>query len=220
MQELNFLDESATGGPSLKHAKRRNGGYWGWIRSRLAVWQLLPALCTPRASTNPSFFCVPERLLQRLPPSQNAVENRPEPAKQLIATQPRVEMRDLHTSGSHPTGKLEICAGPEAPGHHRGSPSCARRAGAESASGLVGRTGALKSCPNARGRADLPDMPNQPAGLCVCVAPLRAGGRAQQGARWPAALCQRSPRTFHLHPDPGRPLLNLHLCLRNSRPAR
>ena len=86
--------------------------------------------------------------------------------------------------------------------------------------GLEGRVGALKSCPNAGGRADMPDMPNQPGGLCACVALWRAGGRAQQGARWPPALSQRSPRTFHLHPDPGRPLLNLPLRLRCWHPSK
>ena len=44
--------------------------------------------------------------------------------------------------------------------------------------------------------------------------------RAEEGARKPPALSQRSPLTFHLHPDPGRTLLNLRLCLRNWRPAQ
>ena len=154
------------------------------------------------------------RLLRHLTPSQNAVENRPEPAKQLIWTQPGVWMGDLHTAGSHPARKLGLCAAREGPERHQRSPSCARQAGNGRLTGLEGRVGALKSCPNAGGRADMPDMPNQPGGLCACVALWRAGGRAQQGARWPPALSQRSPRTFHLHPDPGRPLLNLPLRLR------
>ena len=126
----------------------------------------------------------------------------------------------LYTAGSHPARKLGLCAARGGPERHRRSPSCARRAGTGRVSGLVGRVGALKSCPNAGGRADMPDMPNQPGGLCAWSALWRAGGRAQQGARWPPALSQRSPRTFHLHPDPGRPLLNLPLRLRCWHPSK
>ena len=113
------------------------GGYWGWTRSRLAVWRLLPALCPPRASTNHIFSASPERLLQRLAIAQSAIQNRREPAKQLIWTQQRAEMGDLHAAGSHPAQKLGLCAAHKAPGHHQGSPSCAHGAGKGRVSGLV-----------------------------------------------------------------------------------
>ena len=57
------------------------------------------------------------------------------------------------------------------------------------------------------------EVPNQLGGLCACSALWRAGGRAQQGARWPPALNQRSPRTVQRHSVPSRPLLNLPLRL-------
>ena len=49
------------------------GGYWGWTRSRLPVWRLLPALCPPRASTNHLFSAASERLLQRLAIEQSVI---------------------------------------------------------------------------------------------------------------------------------------------------
>ena len=144
------------------HGKQRNGGYWGWTRSTLAVWRLLPALCPPRASTNHLFSAATERLLQRLAPLKNTLENRPEPAKQLIWTQPGVWMGYLYTAGSHPARKLGLCAARGGPERHRRSPSCARRAGKGRVSGLGGRVGVLKSCPYANLRAGVAEIPNPP----------------------------------------------------------
>ena len=136
--------EEAIRGSLLKHGQWQNGGYCGWTRFRLAVWRLLSALNPPRASTNHLFSAAAERLWQRLAPSKSTLENGPEPAKQLIWTQPGVWMRDLHTASSHPARKLGLCAPHEAPERHRRSPSCARREGKGRVSGLVGRAGAPK----------------------------------------------------------------------------
>ena len=172
----------------------------------------------PRASTKHLFSAATGRLWQRLAPAKNTLENRPEPAKRLIWTQPGVCMRDLHPAGSPPARKLGLCAPRGAPERHRRSPSCARRVRKGRVSGVVGRVGALKSCPNAGGRADMPDMPNQPGRKLAVVALWRAGGRAQQGARWPPALSQRSPRAFQRLSAPSRRLLNLPLRLRCWHP--
>ena len=87
-------------------------------------------------------------------------------------------------------------------------------------SGLVGRVGALKSCPYANLRAGLAEIPKPPRGQNAHVALWRAGLRAEEGARKPPALSQRSPRTIQRHSAPGRPLLNLPLRLRYLHPAQ
>ena len=156
--------EEAIRGSLLKHGQWQNGGYCGWTRFRLAVWRLLSALNPPRASTNHLFSAAAERLWQRLAPSKSTLENGPEPAKQLIWTQPGVWMRDLHTASSHPARKLGLCAPHEAPERHGRSPSCARRAGKGRVSGLVGRVGVLKSRPDANLRMAMAKMPRTPRG--------------------------------------------------------
>ena len=178
----------------------------------------------PPSSVDQSpFSAASERLLQRLAIEQSVKYLEPSRACQtayLDSAQARVEMGDMHAVGSHPARTLGLCAAHKAPGHHRGSPSCARGAGKGRVSGLVGRVGALKSCPYANLRAGLAEIPNTLGGHPEVVALWRAGLRAEEGARKPPALSQRSPWTFHLHPDPGQPLLNLPLCLRNWRPAQ
>ena len=182
----------------LKHGQWQNGGYCGWTRFRLAVWRLLSALNPPRASTNHLFSAAAERLWQRLAPSKSTLENGPEPAKQLIWTQPGVWMRDLHTAISHPARKLGLCAPHEAPERHGRSPSCARRAGKGRASGLGGRVGVLKSCPYANLRAGLAEIPTPPR-----MAADLGGWLSVAGLGWPAACHQPATEApFPPIPDP------------------
>ena len=161
---------------------------------------LLPALRPPRASTNPLFSAAPQRLLQRFSITQSRVQNRREPAKQLIWTQARVEMGDMHAAGSHPARTLGLCAAHKAPGHHRGSPSCARGAGKGRVSGLVGRVGALKSSPYANLRAGLAEIPNTPRGAprgCCTLEGWPAGRR-----RGSQAACPQPAKSPDLPPSP------------------
>ena len=85
---------------------------------------------------------------------------------------------------------------------------------------LVGRAGAPKSCPEANLRAFGGRWLLPPPNRGPCSKPWQAGRQVQEGARKLAALSQRSPRTVHLHPDPGRPLLNLPLRLRCWHPSK
>ena len=185
------------------------GGYWGWTRSRLTVWRF----CRPSDPLERRpirfFSAAPQRLLQRFSVAQRHVQNRREPAKQLIWTQARVEMGDMHAAGSHPARTLGLCAAHKAPGHHRGSPSCARGAGKGRVSGLVGRVWALKSSPYANLRAGLAEIPNTPRGAprgCCTLEGWPAGPKKGLSTNkyllfvWRAPICLESAKVQGVGP--------------------
>ena len=214
MRRAQLFVESATGGPSLETWQAKE--WWILRLDPLHTGSLAGSaspLPPPRVD-KALFSSATERLWQRLAPSNGTVENVTKPAKQLISTQTGAWMRDLHAGGPHPARKLGLCAAREGAKRHKRKPSCARRAGKGRVSRLGGRVGALTSCPCANLRAGLAEIPKPPRGQNAHVALWRAGLRAEEGARKPPALSQRSPRTVQRPSAPSRPLLNLPLRLR------
>ena len=109
-------------------------------------------------------------------------------------------MGELHAAGSHPAQNLGLCAAHKAPGHHRGSPSCARGAGKGRVSGLVGRVGALKSSPYANLRAGLEEIPNTPRGAPRGCCTLEGWPAARR--RGSQAACPQPAKSPDLPPSP------------------
>ena len=137
----------------------------------------------------------------------------------VVLSSPHSRLSEVPSPQGPPCAPASALRAPTA-GPHRPArcPICAGGAGLRGSPAFVGRSAAPKSCLQANLRPNLPRWPTTHPPLCALRALWRAGGRAQQGARWPPALSQRSPRTVQRLSAPSRPLLNLPLRLRCWHP--